>query len=92
MDDRYASLLHQFFDVPVAQRVSRIPADAGQDDFDQETHSFKIEYAEPPKFRWCSLPKAATAAAPPIRQNLMQSVYLIFCSIRKWSGSIPPRS
>lgn len=51
MADRYAALLRHFLDVPVAQRVSRIPADADQDDFDREAHSFKVDHAVPPKFR-----------------------------------------
>lgn len=51
MNGRYTPLFHQFLDVRVAQPVSRIPADADQDDFDRERHSFEVEHAVPPKFR-----------------------------------------
>jgi hypothetical protein len=37
MVDPHAALAHHFFDVSVAQRVGRAPADADQDDIDRET-------------------------------------------------------
>ena len=51
MVDRHATRFQHFLDVPVAQRISRLPSNADQDDFDRETHSFKVEHAVPPKFR-----------------------------------------
>lgn len=51
MVDRNNMLFHHFLYVPVAQRVSRIPSNTDPDDFDRETHSFKVEHAVPPKFR-----------------------------------------
>ncbi|MFP9230903.1 hypothetical protein A0E43_19370 [Pectobacterium cacticida] len=39
-----APFLHHFFQMAVAQRIGRIPADAHQDHIDWETHSFGIEH------------------------------------------------
>src|SRR5471032_3429991 len=44
MVDRHAALLHDLFQVPVAQRVSHVPANADQDHIDRETHPFEIEH------------------------------------------------
>src|SRR5471032_1972297 len=46
MVDRHAALLHDLFQVPVAQRVSHIPANADQDHIDWETHPFEIEHVD----------------------------------------------
>ena len=56
--------------MPVAQRVGRIPADADQDNVDRETHSFKIEHAVSPRFRYLSLPEVATSSS--MRQNFFE--------------------
>ena len=46
MADRHAALFHDFLEVPVAQRVGRIPADATQDYVDRKAHSFKVEHVD----------------------------------------------
>lgn len=38
--DKYAALLHYFFQVAAAQRIRGIPANAHQNDVDWEAHSF----------------------------------------------------
>ena len=44
MVDRHAALLHHFFQVPVAQRVSHVPANADQDHVDRKAHPFEVEH------------------------------------------------
>src|SRR5471030_222623 len=46
MVDRHAALLHDLFQVPVAQRVSHVPANADQYHIDRETHPFEIEHVD----------------------------------------------
>ena len=46
MVDRDAALFHDLLEVPVAQRVGRIPADADQDHIDQKAHPFEVEHVE----------------------------------------------
>ena len=56
MVDRHAALFHHLFQVSVAQRVGRIPADANQDHVDRKAHSFEVEHVDSSKFRGRSLP------------------------------------
>ena len=51
MVDRHAALFHHLFQVSVAQRVGRIPADANQDHVDRKAHSFEVEHVDSSKFR-----------------------------------------
>ena len=41
--NRHATLFHHFLDVPVAQRIGRIPADANQDHIDRKARPFEVE-------------------------------------------------
>lgn len=46
MVDRHAALLHHLLEVPVAQRISRVPADADQDHVDRKAHTFEVEHVD----------------------------------------------
>jgi hypothetical protein len=39
------ALFHHFLQVPVAQRISQVPADAGQDEVFFEAVSFEVNHA-----------------------------------------------
>jgi hypothetical protein len=41
------SLLHHFFQVAVAQRVGRVPANAQQNDFLRKSHPFHLQHRSP---------------------------------------------
>ena len=42
MVDGSPALGHYLFGVSITQRASYLPADAGQDDYDRETHPFAL--------------------------------------------------
>jgi hypothetical protein len=44
MIDCHAALRHHFFQTPVAQRVSQIPADTGQDDILFKSVAFEVDH------------------------------------------------
>jgi hypothetical protein len=44
--DRDAALLHYLLDMPIAQRISGVPADADQDHVDREAHTFEVEHVD----------------------------------------------
>jgi hypothetical protein len=44
MVNRYAALMHDLFEVPIAQRVRSVPADADEDDLGWITHSSEAEH------------------------------------------------
>ena len=46
MVDRHAALFHHLLEVPVAQRVGRVPADADQDHVDRKAHPFEVEHID----------------------------------------------
>ena len=51
MVDRHAALFHHFFQVPVAQRVCYVPANADQDHIDRKAHPFEVEHGDSSKVR-----------------------------------------
>ena len=69
MVDRYAALFHHLLEVPVTQRVGRIPTDADQDDIDGKAHPFEIEHIDS---SWVRVPQFTRLARRPslMRQNL----------------------
>src|SRR5450759_3338783 len=44
MVDEYASLLHHFLKMEIAQWIRRVPTDAQQNDVDWESHSFGAQH------------------------------------------------
>ena len=46
MVDRHAALFHHFFQVPVAQRICCVPANADKDHIDRKAHPFEIEHID----------------------------------------------
>jgi hypothetical protein len=46
MVDRHAALFHDLLEVPLAQRVGRVPADADQDHIDRKAHPFEVEHVD----------------------------------------------
>ena len=46
MIDRHLALSHHFFDVTIAYRISRVLANADQDDINQRAHSFEAEHVK----------------------------------------------
>jgi hypothetical protein len=46
MVDRHAALFHDLLEVPVAQRVGRILADADQNPTDRKAHPFEVEHID----------------------------------------------
>jgi hypothetical protein len=52
MIDRHAALRHHLFQIPVAQRVSKIPTDAGQDDSFFDTMAFEVDHASNLSYFW----------------------------------------
>jgi hypothetical protein len=50
MVNRHAALFHDLLEMPVAQRVSRVPADADQDHINRKAHPFEVEHVIHPGF------------------------------------------
>jgi hypothetical protein len=50
MIDRRIPLSHHFFQVPVAQRISQVPTDTGQDDVFFDTVAFEVDIVAPSRF------------------------------------------
>jgi len=46
MVDRHATLFHHLLEVPVAQRIGGIPADADQEHVDRKAHTFEVEHVD----------------------------------------------
>jgi hypothetical protein len=46
MVDRHAALFHDLLEVPLAQRVGRVQADADQDHIDRKAHPFEVEHVD----------------------------------------------
>jgi hypothetical protein len=56
MVDRHAALLHYLLEVPVAQRISGVPADADQNHINRKAHTFEVEHVDLSWIRHRSLP------------------------------------
>src|SRR5476649_1810942 len=77
MVNRHAALFHHLLEVPVAQRVGRIPADADQDHIDRKAHPFEVEHINSSRVRALKFTRLASRLSL-MRQNL-RSTAAGFC-------------
>jgi hypothetical protein len=63
MVDRHAALFHDLLEVPVAQRVGCIPADADQDHINRKAHPLEVEHVDSSWIRHRSVPDRPTPFA-----------------------------
>src|SRR5471032_1151811 len=68
MVNRHAALFHHLLEVPVAQRVGRIPADADQDHIDRKAHPFEVEHINSSRVRALKFTRLASRLSL-MRQN-----------------------
>src|SRR5471030_2314685 len=84
MVNRHAALFHHLLEVPVAQRVGRIPADADQDHIDRKAHPFEVEHINSSRVRALKFTRLAS------RLSLMRQNPCRCCSsLRIVSGKRP---
>src|SRR5476649_1313919 len=73
MVNRHAALFHHLLEVPVAQRVGRIPADADQDHIDRKAHPFEVEHINSSRVRALKFTRLASRLSL-MRQNPLTSL------------------
>ena len=87
----HAALAHHLLKVPVAQRISGVPANANQDHIHRETHSFEAEHGKVVRgFRRHSLPNPAGGSANATETT--KPVYMLVAGGEGQLRSAPPNS
>jgi hypothetical protein len=73
MVNLHAALIHHFLELPVADRIGHVPADAPQDHVPLEMATLELNHHLPPYRTSCRRSYTAAVSGEDLRQNLVES-------------------